>query len=240
MTAHLSQLSSKRGWLQSAAIMIGLGAMVMADAAVADSYNFWLKKAPNTPYVIGAEKCATGEFTYTKSGVTLGDAVANMSMSIAQDCRAAASPAVALTMTGTLNVVVRDINLNGEYQGPNVDGLTGTLASQQFEKNCKITSGPFTQDGHQLAQWEVTFKSQAGAGNAPGVRQFDLVERVGRCVILNATPNFNTPTPLTLVSNGPYHVYNTIVRPAPEPETLWLLLGGLGALALIRRKVRRH
>ncbi len=98
------------------------------------TYNFWLKSGPNTPYVIGSTKCAAGAFSFTKTGVS--SSPVSVTLPIAQNCISPGNPAQALSLTGTLNVVVRNITLNGQNQGPNVDGLTGVLTSAQFTKSC--------------------------------------------------------------------------------------------------------
>ncbi len=239
MNAQLTSLSWNQGRLWSAMFIAGLSAMTVAGQAAADTYNFWLKSAASQPYG-GVTKCATGAFTYTKTGVTteVGEPVSNMTMSISQDCIQTNRPATTIAMTGTLNVVARNINLNGEFQGPNVDGLTGTLSSPIFEQGCARPSNPNLLSGRQLVRWDLVFSSLPGINGAPGTRTFDLTAVVGQCAFGTNTPNFTTTTSLVVVNDGPYHVYNTIVRPAPEPKTLWLLLGGAGALALLRRKRR--
>ncbi len=239
MYAQLTPSSRKHRWLGSATAVAGLCAMALAGEAAADTYNFWLKSGPNAPYVQGTTKCAAGGFEFSKSGTTLesGQPVTNMTMSIAQSCVGPSLPAVNLAMTGTLSAVVRNIKLNGEPQGPNMDGLTGTLTSQIFTRGCAFGDVPANaNNGTRLAQWAVTFSSTPGTSGAPGGRTYTLVETMGRCT--NGTPNFNNPTSSTLLFNRPYHVVNTLHQ-TPEPETLLLLLGGLGLLALSRRKQGR-
>jgi hypothetical protein len=236
MNAQLTSPSWKRRRLGSAMIIAGLSAMAMAGEAAADTYNFWLKSAPNTPYMLGGVKCAAGSFDFSKTGITSGSPVSNMTMGIAQNCIGPNLPPVNLTMTGSLSAVVRNINLNSQPQGPNMDGLTGTLTSQDFIKGCRF--GDTTSDnGTRLARWVVTFSSAPGAAGAPGVRTYNLQEILGACT--TGTPNFDNPTTTTLLSNKPYHVVNTL-HAAPEPETLWLVaLGGLGMMLLTRRKQPR-
>ena len=216
----------------NALLLAGFCTLAVAGEAAASTYNFWLKSAPDTPYG-GTTKCAAGAFSFTKTGVP-GSPVNGITLPIAQNCISAGSPPQALSLTGTLNVVVRNITLNGQNQGPNVDGLTGLLTSGQFIKSC---TGPFGA-GTQIAQWSVNFKSAVGVNGAPGARKFDLMETVGSCT--NGTPNFNPQQRVTtnLVTDGPYHIRNT-ANSIPEPESLWLALGGLGALAWARRLRKR-
>ena len=206
-----------------ALLLAGFCTLALAGEAMASTYNFWLKSAPNTPYVIGSTKCAAGAFSFTKTGVP-GSPV-SVTLPIAQNCISPGNPAQAISLTGTLN---------GQNQGPNVDGLGGVLTSAQFIKGC---TGPFGA-GTQIAQWSVSFQSAAGAGGAPGSRTFNLMQTVGQCT--NGTPNFNPQTRVTttLVMNGPYYIRNA-ASPLPEPESLWLILGGFGALAWARRLRKR-
>lgn len=235
MNAQLTSLSWKRRRLGSAVIIAGLSGMVMAGEAVADTYNFWLKSGPNTPYVQGATKCAAGGFEFSKTGTTPESPVTNMTMGIAQNCIGPGLPAVTLAMTGSLSAVVRSINLNGQPQGPNMDGLTGTLTSQIFTRGC-VFGDSDTNNGTQLSQWTLTFFSTPGANGTPGGRTYNVVESVGACT--TGTPTFANPKQFPILTNRPYHVVNTIHQ-NPEPETLLLLLGGLGILALARRRRAR-
>lgn len=230
MFTQLTRASRKRGWLGSVTIVAGLSSFGFAGQAAADTYNFWLKSGPNLPYLVAGTKCATGSFEFAKSGVTPGAPVSSLSMNISLGCINTGTPAIDLSLTGSLSAVVREINLNGEAQGPNVDGVTGVLTSQQFTKTCALSK---VATGTQLARWDVTFSSSPGAAGAPGIRTFKLDETSGVCT--DGTPDFNTPTTFTLASDTPYHLYNT-VHQVPEPETLWLALAGLGGLALARRK----
>jgi hypothetical protein len=230
MFAQLTHSSWTLRRLGSAVIVAGLSTMVLASEASADTYNFWLKSGPNTPYLAGTTKCAAGSFDFTKTGVTTGAPVSSLTMNISSACINTGTPSVDLAMSGSLSAVVRDINLNGEAQGPNVDGVTGVLTSPQFVKVCDLAKGA---TGTQLARWDVIFSSSAGTAGAPGIRTFKLQESIGLCAA--GTPDFNSVTTFTLVSDAPYHVFNT-THQIPEPETLWLAFAGLGALALARRK----
>lgn len=231
MFAQLTPCSRKRVLLRSSTFVLGLFCWITASEAMADAYNFWLKSGPNTPYLVGSTQCAAGDFSFDKTSVTPGSPATNLTMKIAAGCIDTGSPAVNLDMAGPpLMVVVRDIKLNNQEQGPNVDGLTGTLTSQEFQKSCfKVDRTP----GIQLAQWSVTFSSTPGVDGAPGSRTYDLVRKLGVCVDTN--PDLSNPTSVIIVSSRPYHVFNT-ANQVPEPETLWLALLGLGGLALVRRK----
>jgi len=199
---------------------------------MADAYNFWLKSGPNTPYLVGSTQCAAGGFNFDKTSVTPGSPATNLTMKITAGCINTSSPAVDLALTGPLMVVVRDIKLNGQEQGPNVDGLTGTLTSDQFTQSCRVSE---KTQGTQIARWEVEFSSSAGVAGAPGSRTFKLKETVGECAVLGETPTFSNLITSPLASDAPYHVMNS-TNQIPEPETLWLALLGLGGLALVRRK----
>lgn len=233
MYAQLIFSSRKRRRLGSATAVAGICAMVLAGEVAADSYNFWLKKGASDPYIgTNNRKCAVGNFSFVKSGVP-GGPVTSPTMSISQGCIQTGSPAFNLTLSGTLSADVRNINLNGEPQGPNVDGLTGTLSSQSFSQACQIDKVTF---GNQILRWDVIFSSSPGANGAPGLRTYNINQVIGVCT--TGTPDFNNPTTQVIVSQVPYHLLNTIHQ-VPEPETLWLALGGLGALVMARRKRRR-
>lgn len=216
-----------------ALLLAGFLTLALAGEATAATYNFWLKSSPGTPYAIGGLKCATGSFDFTKNGTTGSFPASGTNMSILANCIGTGSPAANRNLSGTLTVVVRNITLNAQNQGPNVDGVTGTLASRTFIKSC---SSPTVPAGTQSARWDVTFFSSPGSGGAPGARTFNLVENVGACT--TGTPNLTNPIPTTLVSNGPYHLHNT-ANPIPEPGALLLTLGGLGALVFARRLRKR-
>lgn len=97
---------------------VGVG-MAATGAAQAATYNIMLKAPGSTTPV----PCATGGFTFTKNAAgSFGTAV---TVKVGANC--VVQPG---TYSGTLNVVVEDVTLNGQAQGPNVVGLSGTLPRQ--------------------------------------------------------------------------------------------------------------
>jgi hypothetical protein len=113
---------------------------------------------------------------------------------------------------GSLSVVVQNI----PNQGPNVEGLTGTL---QFS-----TTAPGTCQGTGNMAGTKTYTITFSYGGSPNSasRTYSLT-----C----AGPGHLTPI------NGHYDVRNT--ASVPEPETLLLMLAGLGGYRLAMRRRRK-
>lgn len=192
------------------------GLLALAGEASAAAYTVWLKSAANQPYQIGDVKCAAGAFDFTKSGVASTPVA--VTLNVMSNC--INNNASAVTLTGNPSVEVREITLNGDAKGPNVDGLAGTLESAVI--NPTAPSG-------QRVFWRLTFLSSPGANGAIGSRTFNLQQ-------VRSQGGQTTD----IVTGAPYHLYNaTALAQNPEPETLWLTLGGLGALVLARRARRR-
>ncbi len=207
-------------FVQIAASAALLGAMFAASgSAMAASYNIILKDSAGVLL-----PCATGGFTFNKS--TAGSFPASGASVALTGCTFV--PAIANgNYTGTPNVVVENVTLNkpgtnGQNepldQGPNVEGLTGTL---QYVTNAAGTCAG-TGSTTVTKTYTITFGYSAGSQNTAG-RTYSVT-----C----AGPGAFTPV------TGNYHVRN-LANPVPEPETLWLALAGLSALALFRRKQQR-
>lgn len=190
------------------AVAVGL---MLTGSAFAASYNIILKTVADANIA-----CASGGFTFTKT--TAGTFPASGASVVLSGCTAATFgsgfPAIANgTYTpGSLSVVVQNI----PGQGPNVEGLTGTL---QFS-----TTAPGTCQG---------------TGNTAGNKTYTLTFSYG------GTPNAANRT-FSLTCSGPgnltpiaghYDARNT--ASVPEPETLLLMLAGLGGYKLVMRRRRK-
>jgi hypothetical protein len=121
------------GWL-----LLGAG-VAASGSALAQTYNIFLK-APgsSTPTA-----CATGGFTFTKT--TAGSFTVNATINTDNSAGCPLQPNS--TYSGPLNVIVENVTIGGQDQGPNVVGLSGTLP---------ITAGGNTQ---------VTFSYVAGSAS---------------------------------------------------------------------------
>jgi hypothetical protein len=141
-----------------------------------------------------------------------------------------------MTDTGTFNLTIARgcFDNTGSLKKPDADETfagSGTLNTASIKTNANnepvlsadgITVGPITIssatatiNGDTLQLFYV-----AGANNNIGARTFTWTHGA---------------TQVT----GYYYLYNQ-AQPVPEPETLWLALGGLIALALVRRSRRHH
>jgi PEP-CTERM motif len=199
-------------------------AAVITGQAVAAGYNIILKDAGSNIL-----SCATGGFTFNKT--TAGTfPTSGASVTLAANCL---SPAIlnGTYAPGALNVIVENVTLNkpgtgGQNepldQGPNVEGLSGTL---QFTTTAAgFCDGTVNPGGGPAASktYTITFSYAANSQNPAG-RTYQIT-----C----SGPGSLSPI------NGRYHVVNT-ANPVPEPETLLLMLAGLGALSWTLRQGRR-
>ena len=100
-------------WVAAAALILG---SALPLAAHADTYNILLKQAGG-----GAVGCATGSFDFSKAG---GTQAVNVTVNLQDPCLG--MPAGAYQ--GSLSVIVENVTIAGQDQGPNVVGLNGTLA----------------------------------------------------------------------------------------------------------------
>lgn len=111
------------------------GMLALASGhALADTYNLVLKQSGSPLY------CTVGGFSFTKTGVGSSPAT-GMSVQVTNgSCVMFTTPVSGVGThlpamnfsagTGAQpNVIVRDIFMNGEPQGPNVDGLAGDLSN---------------------------------------------------------------------------------------------------------------
>ena len=187
---------------------------------MAASYNIILKDAAGAPL-----PCASGGFTFNKS--TAGTLPANAATVALAGCTFVPGVDYGTYTTGALNVVLENVTLNkpgtgGQNepldQGPNVEGLTGTL---QYATTAPGDCGG-TGNAPETKTYTITFAYTAGSQNPAG-RTYTLT-----CA---GPGNFSTA--------GQYHVHN-LANPVPEPEMLWLALAGLSALVMSRRIRRRR
>jgi hypothetical protein len=211
------------GQIAAAAGLLGV-LFAASGSAMAASYNIILKDSAGALL-----SCASGGFTFNKS--TAGTSPASGASVTLASCPTSFVPSIAngtySPSPGALNVVVENVTLNkpgtgGQNepldQGPNVEGLTGTLQyATNAPGNC-AGGGSSTQ----LKTYTITFAYAAGTQNTAG-RTYTLA-----CA---GPANFSTA--------GQYHVRN-LANPIPEPEMLWLALAGLSALVMSRRIRRRR
>jgi len=216
---EMKTIYTRFGQIAASAALLGV-MLAASGSAMAGSYNIILKDTAGAllPCATGGfdfDKTNAGEFATTDAAVTL------------TDCTFVPAIANGTYTLGALNVVVENVTLNkpgtgGQTepldQGPNVEGLRGTL---QF-----ATSAPGDCEGTGVATdtktYTMTFSYAAVTQNSAG-RTYSIT-----C----AGPGSFTPR------TGQYYVRN-LANPVPEPETLWLALAGLSALALSRVKRRR-
>lgn len=216
---EMKTIYTRFGQIVASAVLLGV-MLAASGSAMAGSYNIILKDSTGALL-----SCATGGFDFDKSNAgTFGTTGASVTLA---GCAFVPAIANGTYTPGALNVVVENVTLNkpgtgGQTepldQGPNVEGLTGTL---QFATNapgdCEGT-GPATE----TKTYTIAFSYAAGTQNSAG-RTYSIA-----C----AGPGSFTPR------TGQYYVRN-LANPVPEPETIWLALAGLGALVLSRVK-RRH
>jgi hypothetical protein len=120
MNAHTAQFFA-RHVVRAGLLAVLLGASGTAAAA---TYNIILKSGG------AANGCATGGFSFTKT--TVGTSPAT-SPSVTLN-GSAATPCFGVNQnltlsTGTVNVTVANVTLNGQDQGPNVVSISGSLSS---------------------------------------------------------------------------------------------------------------
>ena len=195
-------------------LAIAIGVM-LTSSAFAASYNIILKTAASTNIA-----CATGGFSFTKT--TAGTFPTSGASEILTGCTAATFgtgfPAIAngTYSPGSLSVVVQNIT-TPQPQGPNVEGLTGTLT--------RVTNAPGTCQGTGSSSNQKTYTLTFSYGGTPNTasRTFTL-----SC----AGPGNLTPI------SGHYDVRNT--ASVPEPETLLLVLAGLGGYKLVMARRRKR
>jgi hypothetical protein len=207
------------GQLAASAGLLGI-MFAASGSAMAASYNIILKNSAGALL-----SCATGGFTFNKS--TAGTFPASGASVTLAGCAFVPGIANGTYTPGALNVVVENVTLNkpgtgGQNepldQGPNVEGLTGTL---QYATTAPGTcAGTGSTAGTKT--YTIAFAYAAGSQNTAG-RTYTLT-----CA---GPGNFSTV--------GQYHVSN-LANPVPEPEMLWLALVGLSALVMSRRIRRRR
>jgi hypothetical protein len=217
---EMKKIYKRLGQLAASAGLLGI-MLAASGSAMAANYNIILKDSAGALL-----PCATGGFTFDKTTAgTFSTTGASVTLT---GCASTFVPGIANgTYTpGALNVVVENVTLTkpgtgGQNepldQGPNVEGLTGTL---QFTTNAPGTcAGTGSTSGTKT--YTITFSYVAGSQNTAG-----------------RTYTLSCAGPGNFTTTGNYHVRN-LANPVPEPEVLWLTLAGLSALALSRRKRRR-
>ncbi len=186
--------------------------LMLAGNALAASYNILLKD--NAGVIIG---CATGGFAFTKT--TAGSFPASGATIMLTGCPSSFVPGIAngTYIPGSLSVVVQNIT-TPQPQGPNVEGLTGTV---QFS-----TTAQGTCQGTGASTQQKTYTITFTYGGSPNI--------ASRVFTLTCAGN-GTLRGVT----GHYDVHNN--ASVPEPETLLLMLAGLVGYRLVmqrRRKLR--
>lgn len=209
-------------WLKPKGARASILGLVLAASgpAMAASYNIILKDSAGT-----ALSCANGGFDFDKVNAGTFD-TSSASMTLAS-CANTFVPSIANGnyVPGNLDVVVENVTLDkpgtkGQIeplnQGPNVEGLTGTL---QYS-----TTDPGTCQG---------------AGNTTALKTYTITfSYAGSQLPANRTYTLSCSGSGTFTTSGFYHVRN-LANPVPEPQTLPLLLAGLSALVLALHMRRR-
>jgi hypothetical protein len=199
----LAYLRRNTLWLGAA-----LGLMLTSSTFGA-TYNIVLKSLADANIA-----CASGGFSFTKTTAgTFPTGGASVSL---VGCPASFVPNIAngTYIPGNLNVVVQNIT-TPQPQGPNVEGLTGTLQfSTSAHGNCQ---------GNGNSAQQKTYTISFSYGGAPN--------SANRTYTITCAGNG------TFTVSGHYDVRNT--ASVPEPETLLLMLAGLGGYRLAMRRRRK-
>jgi len=143
-----------------------LSLLVGGGAATAATYNFILKTAAGEP-----QACATGAFSFTKEKVgifpTTSPTVTLKGIpEVNGNPRTPAVPCFGADntrtlSTGTLNVTVANVVLNGQDQGPNVVSVAGSLSSGAGSNDWTIT---FASDKTFRVTQNTGLDPQVGSG----------------------------------------------------------------------------
>jgi hypothetical protein len=119
-----------RQWIGQNALRAGLLGMLLAasGSAMAASYNIILKDSGT------ALTCAPGAFLFDKSTVSSYPTTSPTTSPSVTLNGSAATPCFGVNQnltlsTGTVNVTVANVTLNGQDQGPNVVSISGSLSS---------------------------------------------------------------------------------------------------------------
>ena len=131
--------------------------------------------------------------------------------------------------------------LTGEFpaSGASVT-LTGSSASPCFGADStrtlvpgalSVTVANVTLNGQDQGPNVVSITGNLTSGN--GSNNYTINFASNRTFTVTQNTGLN-PT----VGSGVYHIYN--MNSVPEPDTLWLALAGLGALAFLGRRKRKH
>jgi hypothetical protein len=193
--------------------------MLLAAAAPATAgYKLLIKG----PVCSGPGYCATGELA--------GNGAISVAMPAYDDPNTAASPDMpALTFTGNVNLQQTVSQMckpgtNGQPEwlqaGSNVKGAIGTLTA--------------TDASNVVYALALTFDPKVNPNtvcNASTLGQESVQYLRGYSITKSGRPQ------TIVVSNGEHYIYN--VAAIPEPETLLLLMAGLGAMAFVVRRKRR-
>lgn len=196
------------GRMTATACLLGI-ALTASGAAVADSYNIIFKTSRNGTSTILS--CATGGFTFTKT--TSGTFPATSASATLSGCATSTFPAPANGTygPGALNVVVAEVTTT-EPQGPNVVGLSGNLVYTTAAPGDCAGAGTSTNS----KTYSINFTQSGSSGG------FFTVSCTGEGTYGSST--------------YPYYVVN--VNNVPEPQSLALMLLGMGAMGWMLRRRR--
>lgn len=151
----------RHGLVGPGVLCVGLAA---AGTAHADTYNLFLK-APGTTTPV---TCATGGFDFTKgSGTT-----ATVTVIVNSGCLVQSG-----TYTGTLSVVVENVTLNGQDQGLNVTGLSGTLPRSAGGNSSALIFSPATGVNSPTPQRPLTLVAANGT-QTTGAQYYQINQAV--------------------------------------------------------------
>jgi hypothetical protein len=207
------------GWfsLRLGCLGVLLAGVIGHGVVHAQTYNIQLKNPTGT----AVNTCATGGFTFNKT--TTGTfAIPSASVTLNGTCdfpltNGHQNGAYAPGGPNPLSVVVENVTISGQAQGPNVVGLSGTLVRTTNAVGDCNGVGTATN----TKTWTMTFSYASNSQNAAG-RTFTL-----------ACTGDGTRT--TVVRR--YHAFNT--NTVPEPGMFWLAVTALGALFAAQRWRRR-
>lgn len=211
---NASPVRLRQRLLGMAMLAAGLAAPGLAQAA---SYNILLKNSSGTIHT-----CVTpAGFTFNKGTSTGTFSTTGASVKLTS-CPTSFVPSIANGTygPGALNVVVENATINGEAQGPNVVGLSGTLTfSTTAGGTCAGTGSTSSSKVYTIT---FAYSPSTAPTPNPAARTYTIT--------CSGSGNFTT--------SGLYHVNNT--SPIPEPESLWLAALALAAAVGSRRVFARR
>lgn len=212
---------------------------LVAGHSMAGDYNIILKDQNDSPVqcAIGGFTDPATEFSFNKTAAG-NFAVSGLSVTVAANCISGIVDSQTFDKDSSVAVQVREsvllnkpgtgcsppdynqpgCKLEDLQQGPNVQGLGGFTTGSEGSISTKLSN--------QYPRYRLTFKYDENVSPAARTYKIELLSIANRVETV------------ALISEGKYYVRNT-ANPIPEPETLLLLMVGLGAMGVIVRRWRR-